>query len=327
MVEREHAVSDRRAIPVDVVIPAFNEAASIARVLTDVASSRIDPPFVLRRVDVWSDCSTDGTDEIVKEFAALDARVGLERPCPRRGKSSVLNRVFRTSDAAVLVVLDADVGLADDGVLSELVKPVVTENAALVGADVVPDRRGAGRIAEAARYFDWQLEKEYRLRAPLSFYSAYGRALALSRDFFTSLQLPSDQADDLYMYFVATRLGRFAFAPRAKVLFSPPRSLEDYALQFVRFGYYLEQARREFGEREVKEGIEVAGRTGLFARAFGRAPTAGVCWLIARVWTYVRGRDRSLLAEFETGTWHTASSPVRSGKADEPRRFPTRPGE
>ncbi len=141
--ERESDVGDQRRLSVDVVIPAFNEAHSIARILTDVASSRIDPPCFLRRVDVWSDCSTDGTDEIVKEFATLDDRVGLERSCPRRGKSYMLNQAFRRSDAAVLVILDADVGLADRGTLSELVKPVVTEDAVLVGADVVPDRRGA----------------------------------------------------------------------------------------------------------------------------------------------------------------------------------------
>ncbi len=315
MAEDENELVDGNRLPVDVVIPAFNEAHSIGRVLADVGSSRMDPPFFLRRVEVWSDCSTDGTDEVVKEFAAGDARMALERACPRSGKSAMLNRVFRRSDAAVLVILDADVGLAGGGTLAELVEPVVTEDAALVGADVVPDRRGSWRIAEAARYFDWQLEKGYRLRAPLSFYSAYGRALALSRAFFSDLHLPSDQADDLYMYFVAARRRGFRFARRAKVFFSPPRSLEDYALQFCRFAYYVEQARREFGDREVKEGIQVPGRAGLFVRAFGRTPVAGVCWLIARLWTQVRLRDKALRDQFGKGTWYTASSPVRSGDA------------
>ncbi len=115
------------------------------------------------------------------------------------------------------------------------------------------------------------------------------------------------------MYYMAARRRRFAFAPRAKVLFSPPRSLQDYALQFTRFAYYLDQARREFGDREVKEGLRVPGRAVVFATAFARTPVAGVCWLIARLWTQVRLRDRTLREEFGKGTWYTASDPVRSG--------------
>jgi glycosyltransferase involved in cell wall biosynthesis len=82
---------------VSVVIPTYNEAGSIARVLDDI------PPFLVTEVLVVDGGSTDGTREIA---AARGAQVIVE---PRRGYGrACLTGLAAAKDPDVVVFLDGD---------------------------------------------------------------------------------------------------------------------------------------------------------------------------------------------------------------------------
>jgi len=82
---------------VSVVIPTYNEAGSIARVLDDI------PPFLVTEVLVVDAGSTDGTREIA---AARGARVIVE---PRRGYGrACLTGLASVKDPEIVVFLDGD---------------------------------------------------------------------------------------------------------------------------------------------------------------------------------------------------------------------------
>ena len=67
---------------ITVVVPAYNEAASIRRTIESLLD--LDYPAELRHILVISDASTDGTDDIVREYAARG--VQLLRQEQRGGK-------------------------------------------------------------------------------------------------------------------------------------------------------------------------------------------------------------------------------------------------
>jgi cellulose synthase/poly-beta-1,6-N-acetylglucosamine synthase-like glycosyltransferase len=90
--------------PISFVISAFNEAAVIAKKLDNTLS--LDYPTEARQVVVISDCSDDGTDEIVQQYA--NRGVTLARMAVRRGKTAGLNATVPTLTGDVVVFSDAN---------------------------------------------------------------------------------------------------------------------------------------------------------------------------------------------------------------------------
>ena len=81
-----------------VLIPCYNEAVTIAKVVTDFR--RILPEG--SRIYVYDNNSSDHTDQIAREAGAV---VRYER---RQGKGNVIRRMFREIDAACYLLVDGD---------------------------------------------------------------------------------------------------------------------------------------------------------------------------------------------------------------------------
>jgi glycosyltransferase involved in cell wall biosynthesis len=82
---------------VAVIVPCFNEAVAIGKVVTDFRSALPDA-----RVYVYDNNSTDGTADLAR---AAGATVRAE---PLQGKGNVVRRMFRDIDADVYVMVDGD---------------------------------------------------------------------------------------------------------------------------------------------------------------------------------------------------------------------------
>ncbi|MEA2634863.1 MAG: hypothetical protein QOH92_1630 [Chloroflexota bacterium] len=85
-----------------VIIPAFNEAATLERVLRRVL---LQP--CVQQVVVVDDASTDSTAEVATRFAE-DPRVQLLRHPVNRGKGAALRTGLEAIAASVVIVQDAD---------------------------------------------------------------------------------------------------------------------------------------------------------------------------------------------------------------------------
>ena len=80
-----------------VLIPCYNESATIAKVVQDYRAALPDAAIY-----VYDNNSTDGTDEIARAAGAV---VRYER---RQGKGNVIRTMFREIDAECYLMIDGD---------------------------------------------------------------------------------------------------------------------------------------------------------------------------------------------------------------------------
>jgi cellulose synthase/poly-beta-1,6-N-acetylglucosamine synthase-like glycosyltransferase len=102
---------------VDVIIPAYNEEANIARLLRsiDLASGRYGGPV---RVVVSDDGSTDGTARIAgDEIASMRHASGEVFTGPNARQAAALNRAMAITDAEIIVRIDADCVMGPDALV------------------------------------------------------------------------------------------------------------------------------------------------------------------------------------------------------------------
>ena len=90
---------------ITITVPCYNEERSIRQTLDALLA--VDYPADRRQVVVISDASTDGTDDIVREFA--DRGVELLRLDTRRGKSAAENATGGVARGEIIVNTDATI--------------------------------------------------------------------------------------------------------------------------------------------------------------------------------------------------------------------------
>jgi cellulose synthase/poly-beta-1,6-N-acetylglucosamine synthase-like glycosyltransferase len=101
---------------VDVIVPAYNEADNIARLLRsiDVAAGRYGGPV---RVLVSDDGCTDDTAQIAwAEFARFRYARGAVLSAPNGGQAAALNRGLAVTGAQIVVRIDADCVMGPDAI-------------------------------------------------------------------------------------------------------------------------------------------------------------------------------------------------------------------
>jgi len=124
-----------------VVVPAYNEGATIARVLEQVLAQR-----PVQEVIVVDDASQDDTLAAARKYAK-DERLKLIRHEKNQGKGAALRTGFAQASAPFVIVQDADLEY-DPGEYHLLLEPV------LAGvADVVFGSRFQGAGAHRVLYF------------------------------------------------------------------------------------------------------------------------------------------------------------------------------
>lgn len=125
-----------------IVLPVYNEVAQIGERLARFTA--LDYPPDRLEVLIVSDGSTDGSDEVVRDAAARDARIRLVRCEERRGKGNALNVGIAQVRHEIVVFLDAGIDLEPDA-LRQLVRAFADPRVACVsGEDRIRGLSGEG---------------------------------------------------------------------------------------------------------------------------------------------------------------------------------------
>jgi len=204
---------DRRpgAVPVTVLIPAYNEADCIAETIEKVLQQEY-PPGLLE-VIVVSDSSDDGTDDIVRGFAGRG--VQLTRREPRRGKAAALNAAMRVARGEVIVFSDANARFVPD-TIARLVENFADPSVGYVTGELTLLHRAGNRAGEGAsgylRYENWLRVSESRAGSVIG---VNGGVDAMRRALYTDV--PDDQISDFVLPLQVIVAGyRVIYDPRAR---------------------------------------------------------------------------------------------------------------
>jgi glycosyltransferase involved in cell wall biosynthesis len=104
-----------------VVVPVFNERATVREILARVRASPVEKEIV-----VVDDGSTDGTREVLAAETAPDVRVVLHER--NRGKGAALRTGFAAATGDVVIVQDADLEY-DPAEFPRLLEPILSGRA------------------------------------------------------------------------------------------------------------------------------------------------------------------------------------------------------
>jgi len=127
-----------------VVIPVYNEAATIAQIIDRVRAVAVDKEIV-----VVDDCSTDGTGSVLKSLPDARDLVRLYHDA-NQGKGAALRTGFARATGDVIVVQDADLEY-DPSEYPKMLTPIADGR-----ADVVFGSRFTGGECHRVLYF-WHM--------------------------------------------------------------------------------------------------------------------------------------------------------------------------
>jgi len=127
---------------VSAVIPLYNEAATLPRV---VAAVRAQPSIA--QIVIVDDCSTDGSFDVARQLAAEFPDIVVLRHERNSGKGAAVRTGFARAESPIVLIQDADMEY-DPADYARLIRPIVDGH-----ADVVFGSRFIGSEAHRVLYF------------------------------------------------------------------------------------------------------------------------------------------------------------------------------
>lgn len=220
----------RHKFKLSVVIPVYNEAATIQSLVRRVVEAPLPEPMDVEIICV-NDCSTDGTseklDQLSELFPACTIRV-FHRPV-NGGKGAALRDAFAHATGDFVLIQDADLEY-DPADYPDLLLPLVQDR-----ADVVFGSRFIGSEPHRVLYF-W--------------HSVANRALTLFSNMMTNLNLTDMEVG--YKVFrrsilekIRLKCNRFGFEPEitAKIAKLRPR-VRVYEVGVSYYGRSYEEGKK-----------------------------------------------------------------------------------
>ena len=134
----------RRSASLTVIVPAYNEAGSIA----DTIRSLLAQTVLAESIIVVDDCSTDGTGELA---ASLGVKV-MRPPANTGSKAGAQNFALASIRTRYTMAIDADTTLAPDAI-EKLIDCMKQDNVAAACGFVIP--RNVGTMWERGRYIEY----------------------------------------------------------------------------------------------------------------------------------------------------------------------------
>lgn len=217
---------------ISIGIPAFNEEANIGYLLHDLLRQK-EEGYSLEKIFVYSDGSTDATEEIVRSIQ--DERIELIVGPGRKGQAEGQNTMMQQATSEALVLLNADIQVKDEHFLAKIVHPLQN------GKDLVSVKHQA---VQSRNFFESVLATGLRLKDILfesyrkgeNVYTCHGGARALSKRLYQEMSFAKSVGEDAYSYFFCLSRGyAYQYLNTTSVFYRLPDNFSDHQKQSKRF--------------------------------------------------------------------------------------------
>ncbi len=208
-------------------IPAYNEEKNIVKLLHSILAQKEDR-FILRKIIIVSDASSDNTDNEV--LSIKDKRIELVKNKKRKGQAFAQNIIFNDSDSDVVVLFEADTLLGGENYLNYLISKMLRNPKIGVVQGYwkpLPSVTLVGKILEKqmVSYQDVVINRPDNAAMLVS--GRGGRAFR--RFVYKKLRWISNVPEDVFaILWCEEKNIPYSFEERAVAYYRSPQSLEDY---------------------------------------------------------------------------------------------------
>jgi glycosyltransferase involved in cell wall biosynthesis len=225
----------KRKPTITIGIPTFNEEANIGKLLESILSQKKEN-FLLEKIIVYSDGSTDNTVSNVEIFSKKFPIVKLIKGKKRLGKAVRLNKLYKLNKSLIYITFDADIVLGNENVLEEISRKFKNKNVGLVGGCTLPCVPKSFIEKIAVTWIHVWFETRRDLNRGVTIHNHLGCASAMRAELANHIRIPTNAvSDEDYIYFMALKMGyKFEFAKKAIVYYKAASTLKDYFVQSSR---------------------------------------------------------------------------------------------
>jgi len=243
----------KNKLTVTIGIPVFNEGRNIKKLLNSLLKQG-QQGFVLEKIIIYNDNSTDNTRQIVEEMAALYPLITITTVKKRVGKCMLLNKIYKANKSDVLVTFDGDIAIRKRTVLKNMIKHFHNPRVGLVSANDFPyETKNFAQKVIGAWFMLW-----YAIRKNLNngdtLYNVHGVAQAIRKNLARKIVYPKGiTADQDYLY-LSVKKSKYTFvhAQDAVVYIYLPRTFSEYYFQTQRFLSEKDPVREEFADLALR---------------------------------------------------------------------------
>jgi poly-beta-1,6-N-acetyl-D-glucosamine synthase len=314
---------------VSIVVPAYNEASNIRRLLVALLGQETKVARIVEVVVVASGC-TDDTADVARELGRGRPGMHVHVQERREGKVAAINAYLRMRDprAEVSVVCSADLDVASDVVEKMVCFLRDHQDVGMVGARPVPNNDGSKFVGRMVKLL-WELHHRVALEVPKMGEIVSFRSSLV--EYVSELSVVDEASIEDIIRAKGYRLG---YVADAIVTNHGPETMHEYFEQrrrVARGHYWLEFA---FGYQVATLDrsliLKAALETGLHEDRFGKVALAAAVGteVVARVVGFWDAR----VAGGKHRTWRVLRSTKSLGDADRgvsiserPRRLSARP--